>query len=285
MVNFSGGAGSFAAASRVVDRFGAAAVTLLAADTRSEADDWRPFMDAAAAHLGAEMVMLADGRDIWELATAKRAIPSVHKGFCSQVLKQDLLDRWYRDNCDPAETMQYVGFDWTEEHRLVRLRARRAPWQVDAPMMWDPPLSKTDALEMVAAAGLPNPLAYQLGLGHNNCLKYGCVKAGRSYWTQLLRLLPESYARSEAEESRMRTMLGGYSILTEKAGGVTRALPLAELRRRVEQQPDIFDDEADWGPCGCFDDDSTDQSRDVAPAVTVGVPVTLVASGRGARGG
>ena len=252
VVNFSGGAGSYAAAVRVAERFGPAEVTLLAADTSSEADDWRPFVDGAAESLGVELVMLCDGRDIWELATDMRTIPSVHKGFCSRVLKQELLDGWYDTHCDPADTVCYVGFDWSEEHRLTRMRARKAPWQVEAPMMWDPPLDKTEALTMIAEAGLTNPLAYDLGLPHNNCLKYGCVKAGRLYWQRLLQVLPESYARSETEEERMRDLVGDYSILQEKAAGRTRPLPLRILRERVERDQPMFG--GDWGACGCFAD-------------------------------
>ena len=55
VVQFSGGAGSWAAAKRVVERFGPEHVTLLCADTRSEHEDWRAFVDAAAADMGADV--------------------------------------------------------------------------------------------------------------------------------------------------------------------------------------------------------------------------------------
>jgi hypothetical protein len=45
-------------------------------------------------------------------------------------------------------------------------------------------------------------------------------------------VFPDRYAHAEAEEQRLRAELGDVAILRERRGGVTRPLPLTELRRR-----------------------------------------------------
>ena len=252
VVQFSGGAGSWAAARRVVDRYGASTTVLLCADTRSEHDDWRAFVDAAAADLGAELVMLDYGLDVWELAAKQRMIPNTRADFCSRILKRELLDAWRDKWCDPEICTIHFGFDWTEGHRLDRITERLAPWRCDAPLCWDPPLDKQQILDQLATSQLPFPTAYTLGLPHNNCLKYGCVKGGQAYWRRILEELPEAYARSEAAEEAMRAEIGDHAILRDRTGGTTTPVSLRTFRQRIEQQPRLFDP-TDWGSCACME--------------------------------
>ena len=254
VVMFSGGAGSAVAAARVVERHGPNSVVLLCADTRSEADDWRPFVDAAAAHIGARLVILDAGRDIWELALEQRAVPRQGMDFCSRLLKREPLAAWCRENAPDA--VQHFGFTWDEAHRFERVRARsRAP--VDAPCLWDVPpfrpLDKAQVLTIVAGwADVPTPHAYHLGLPHNNCLRYGCVRGGQGYWERLSRLAPDAYRRAEVGEERVRAVAGDYAVLRERVGGVSRPLPLRVFRERLEADPLRFAAD-DFGSCGCFE--------------------------------
>ena len=253
VVNFSGGAGSYAAAHRVVERFGAGDTVLLTADTMSEADDWLPFINAAAERLGAELVLLRDGRDIWQLARDKRIIPSNRVSVCTRNLKTAVMDQWRKANCDPQHTTCYFGFDWTEEHRLARVKAVLDPWQAEAPLLWAPVFTKDDALRLIEEHDLPFPMAYQLGLPHNNCLKYGCVKGGQAYWRAIYDQLPDVFARAEAKEQEMRDLVGHHSMLLDRQGGEPKPLPLSELRRRIEVRPSMLDVN-DWGSCSCMTD-------------------------------
>jgi hypothetical protein len=66
---------------------------------------------------------------------------------------------------------------------------------------------------------------------HNNCGGV-CVRGGQRHWRHLLDVFPDRYAHAEAEEQRLRAELGDVAILRERRGGVTRPLPLTELRRR-----------------------------------------------------
>ena len=251
VVQFSGGAGSWAAARRVVDRYGPDDVTLLCADTRSEHEDWRAFVDAAAADMGARLVILDGGATIWELAHEQHMIPNTMADFCSRILKREPTAAWLDAHCDKATTIVYLGFDLTEVHRLEATLAHRQGWHCELPLMWEPVTDKADILAELEASALPFPTAYILGLPHNNCLKFGCVKGGQAYWERLLRQVPAAFARAEAEEERFRAERGDYAILRDRRGGVTKPLSLRVFRERLQCQPSLFDS-TDDGSCACF---------------------------------
>ena len=271
LINFSGGAGSWMAARRVAERHGTDDLVLLTADTGSEGDDWHEFVMAAAADVGGELVIVR-GRysDLWEGAMERKIMPSVWHGWCTIEQKIKPMEEWREANCLPERTTIYFGYDWTEEHRLERSRERLAAdgWRsVDAPLMWQPIVSKAEVLAELKASGLPYPRAYELGIAHNNCLATGCFKQGESAWRQLLRLMPEVYAESEAKEQEFIQHLQSEGREHRKVGMIYRrpqrnsvvggeVLTLREFRLRVEQQGDLFaggGNDDDWGSCGCFE--------------------------------
>ena len=118
VVQFSTGAGSAEVAYRAVERHGARNVTLMTADTLIEDEDnWR-FATEVHAQLGCEWLRVADGRTPMQLAKAQRFIPNDRAAHCSRILKRELLRRYLDALFDPADTIVYLGFDWTEERRL-----------------------------------------------------------------------------------------------------------------------------------------------------------------------
>ena len=249
VVQFSGGAGSWYAARRVARRYGPDNVVLLCADTRSESYDWEEFVRAAAADVGAELVVVSAGVDWWTLADERGMIPNTRAGFCTEELKVDVLASWIGEHA-PDATL-HVGFDWTEEHRLEAMRRRWAPTPVEAPLLWSPMVDKVWVTERLLDSALPAPRAYRQGLPHNNCLRFGCAKAGLSYWVRLLEVAPETFARSERQEQKFRRTHGkDVAILRDRRGGKTRPLPLGQLRERHESGENLPRQE--WGACGCF---------------------------------
>ena len=257
LVQFSGGATSYVAAKRVVELYGVDDTLLITANTQSEAEDWKVFVKAVSKKLKVQCVILTKGLDIWELAYEHKMIPNQFRGFCSRILKKELIDAYINVACR-EDAILYYGFDWLEEHRLERVRERVYPRQAEAPLMWPPAVEHGEAIEMIKEDGLPMPMAYELGLPHNNCLKYGCVKGGHAYWKQILEKLPDVYALSEHKENELRKIIGNYAIMKKTEGGVTRALSLTEFRESLEaaeafrkEEFEWFDDE-DFGPCGCF---------------------------------
>jgi len=72
VVMFSGGAGSWATAKLVAERHGTDGLTLLFADTKIEDEDTYRFLHEAAANVGGELVVTAEGRTPWEVFKDRR---------------------------------------------------------------------------------------------------------------------------------------------------------------------------------------------------------------------
>lgn len=256
IVMWSGGITSWAVARLVVERHGTDNVTLLFADTKIEDEDLYRFNEQAVAQLGMELTTVADGRDPWQVFEDKKWLGNTRIAQCSFELKLKPCEDWLESNTDPADTVLYVGVDWTETHRLPAIVKGWQPWTVKAPLTEPPYQDKQQLLAEARAAGLEIPRLYRLGFAHNNC-GGACVKGGQAQWARLLEVFPERFARAEAAEQKMRRLLGkDVSILRDRTGGDTKPLTLTVLREGIEasrsQQPTF--DELDWGGCGCFTD-------------------------------
>src|SRR3990167_10705781 len=125
VVLYSGGVGSYCAAKRVIARHGTA--TLLFTDTKTEDADLYRFLDDSEKALGVQVTRIADGRDIWQVFKDRRFLGYSRVDPCTDILKPQQSRKWLTANSDPAETVVYIGYDWTEPHRLERLAARWKP--------------------------------------------------------------------------------------------------------------------------------------------------------------
>lgn len=247
VVMFSSGAGSAMAAKLVAERHGTDRLTLLFADVNGEHPDNYRFLHEAHRWIGGDLEIIDNGgRTIWDVFRDVRFLGNTRIDPCSRVLKREPMRRWLDENCGPEETVIYLGFDWTEEHRLDRALRFWDPWTVEAPLMWEPMIDKDQALKTMAAAGLEPPWLTRQGFPHANC-GGACVKAGIKQFKQLLKMNPDTYRRWEEEEMR-RFLDKDISILRDRTGGKLRPLTLAELRQRTGE---VFEDE-EWGGCNCF---------------------------------
>lgn len=253
VVMFSGGLGSWAAATRVIAQHGTVHVTLLFTDTLMEDEDLYRFLDEAAVQLGVPITWIAEGRTPWQVFFDKRFLGNSLVDPCSRILKRERCDDWLTAHCDPARTICYVGIDWSEEHRFTKLATRHAAegWTYQAPMCDPPYLTKTQMAEQLAAAGLTLPYLYTLGFAHNNCGGF-CVKAGQGHFAKLLETMPDRYRWHEAMEQEIRAFLGkDVSILTDRRGdGKKKPLTLKAFRESLEAGGDC--DRFEIGGCGCF---------------------------------
>lgn len=253
LIQFSTGAASAEVAWRVVAEHGPGDVILLTADTRAEDDDnWR-FAKEVVARLGCEWVTLADGRTPMQVGRDRSCVPNNRMAVCSEILKRKLLNDYQAEHFDPASTIVYLGYDWTEPHRVEAARKHWAPWVVECPLTQPPYLWKQQILDLFRERGIEPPRLYGYGFQHANC-GGACVRGGQAQWQLLLRVNRTRYLEWEAEEETSRAELGkDVSILRDRASGQTRALPLRQFRERIEQQPSLFDAD-DWGACGCLMD-------------------------------
>lgn len=253
IVQFSGGIGSWAVARRIADRHGVDDLVLLFADVKTEDDDLYRFNRDAAEDIGIPLVVVSDGRTPQQVLRDNRWLGSSRIAPCSHLLKQRMCRQWLKANTDPAETVLYVGIDWSEIHRLPAIQRNWAPWNVEAPLTQPPYRDKYQLIHEAKNRGLTPPRLYGMGFPHNNC-GGACVRAGQAQWAHLLREFPERFASWEEFENEMRIELGDVAILRDRRGGETRPLPLSKLREMIEsrerQQPALDID--DWGGCGCM---------------------------------
>jgi len=263
---FSGGIGSWAAAKMVAATFGTDNLYLVFTDVKGntesphigEDEDTYRFLDDAVKNIGGTYIYINEGRDIWEVFKDKKFLGNSRLAHCSFDLKQKPARKWLNENCDPNDTIVYVGIDWTETHRLPAIVKNYKPYKAVAPlaepyyhtedkMYYD----KQELIEWAEAEGLKTPRLYSLGFSHNNC-GGGCVRAGQAQFKKLLEIMPERFAMWEAKEQEIIKHIGkDVSILMDMKDGLRRSLPLIELRRRVEDQPQLIDND-DLGGCGCF---------------------------------
>lgn len=248
---FSSGVGSAVAAWRVAQRYGTDDLTLLFADVNGEHHDNYRFLEEASEWIGVAPTIIAnDGKTIWDIFRQERYLGNTRIDPCSKLLKRVPMRRWLDQNCAPAATVAYIGFDWTEEHRRHNAGRYWAPWTMDCPLMWEPMLDKADAMALLSDVGIEPPWLTRQGFPHANC-GGGCVKAGIGQFKHLLKVAPETYAQWEREEAALRQSLGDVAILRDRRGGTTKPLSLRNLRLRVEAEPTLFAGE-DWGGCGCL---------------------------------
>ncbi len=250
IVMMSGGEESYGTGKLVVRDHGPEDATLLFADTRSEDEDLYRFLPQAATDIGAELVTVADGRDIWQVMEDERFLGNSRIDPCSKILKRQILRKWLDNNCHPEWTTVYIGYRHDEDGRIAKCLAYWHPWHVEFPLA-EANVVKCDIRRWLDEAGIDPPRLYDDGFHHNNC-GGGCIKAGIGQFVHLLKNRPESFARWEAGEGRLRDMLGDVAILRDRRQGVTKTMPLHVLRERVLAGETDLGRFEPMSACGCF---------------------------------
>lgn len=248
IVNMSGGVCSAWAARRVVDRHGPEGVVLLFADVLIEDPDLYRFNTQVAEWIGIPITRISKELTPWQLFAKEGMIGNNRAPLCSVRLKREMLDKWSRENAMELTATIYVGLDWTEGGRVDALRSARPTWRIEAPMAEAPIWDKCKMLDELRKVGIEPPRLYALGFPHNNCGGF-CVKAGHAQFALLLRKLPALYAWHEAEEEKCRQIVGDFSVMKDRRGGVSKTLTMKQFRDRVEAGESF--DRDDWGGCGC----------------------------------
>ena len=257
VVMFSGGICSWAAARRVADRYGIADMTLLFADTLIEDEDLYRFLHEAAFDIGLPVTHIADGRTPWQVFHDVKFIGNSRIDPCSKILKRGQCDQWLEQNCDPTDTIVYLGFSWDETGRFKTTQARYAAkgWVAEAPLCWAPAWTRIEIDAALADTGIPRPRLYDMGFPHNNCGGF-CIKAGQGAFALLLEKMPRRYMHHALEEEQFRFENGkDVSILRDRSGGVTKPLTLLALKEKIRLKQH---DATDMGGCGCFSDEALD---------------------------
>ncbi|MFF1693060.1 hypothetical protein ACFVXC_05460 [Streptomyces sp. NPDC058257] len=248
VIQFSGGLGSFGAALRVAEKHGTSSMTLLIADTKAEDEDLWRFADDVSRLLGVPLTKVADGRDPWQVFRDQRFLGNDRITPCTTWLKQKPCRAWMKEHAPIGDSIVYIGIEKTKRDRarIPAIARNWRPWRVQFPLCnrWEPELSKEASkarlMDLSRWYGIEPPRLYALGYEHNNCAGL-CVRAGQKQWKLTLDVQPEKFAYAEGQEQAIRDLLGKpVSMLRQTRQGITRPLPLSELRRQHQ---------AATGPC------------------------------------
>lgn len=249
IISFSGGMGSFAEAKACVDKFGKENVTLLFADTMMEDEDLYGFLGECVAFLGCELVTLTDGRTPFEIFKDVKFMGNSMVDPCSKLLKREPLNKWFKKNYQPEEAEMHLGIDYSEEHRLVRVKERSLPYIYRSTLVEDGRIINKNFSEQF---GIKRPRLYNWKLGHNNCGGF-CIKAGLGHYKALFEASPERYAEFEAKEADVYESIGAvYPFLKKTEDKVLRRLTLKQYREEyLEPNLVSLEDSQEYGGCGC----------------------------------
>lgn len=246
IVFYSGGAGSYVAAKRVVEE--CEEVILLFTDTKIEDEDLYRFLEQSQKKLGVPLVTIADGRDPWQVYKDTRYIGNTRGARCSIDLKRKVARQYIDDNY-PEATLHF-GIDLMEQHRAEGIQKVWEGYKCSFPLFQEPYLNKNTILEALQEDGLELPRLYKMGFSHNNCGGF-CVKAGQGHFANLLKEKPEYYLECEQKEIQVYEHIGAVRpFLRQTVNGELQYVTLRQFRESIEAggQVDLFD----IGGCGCF---------------------------------
>src|SRR5437773_8401807 len=133
VVQYSGGIGSWAATQRVIAAHGTANLVLLVADTRVEDPDLWRFVHDSTVHIGVKPTVVSDGRTPFEVFRDQRFLGNSRLAPCSAILKQRPSRAWLNEHADLADTVLYVGIDWSETRRIPAIVRGGTPGTVRFP--------------------------------------------------------------------------------------------------------------------------------------------------------
>lgn len=252
IILYSGGLGSYFTAKRLLEQgIPKENIILLFTDTKYEDPDLYRFLKESTDFLGIPLTNYSDGRDIWQVFKDVKFLGNSRIDPCSRVLKRE-PSRKYIEQFKPSECKIYLGFDWTELHRLERAKKAWLPYEIDAPLCYKPYIDKRDMKRMIKEDGIELPFLYTRGLEHNNCSGF-CIKAGIGHYITVLTNMPERFLEFEKKEQEMRDYLNkDITVLRRVRNGEKVNITLRQLREEFEAGKLLQDELWDIGGCGCF---------------------------------
>lgn len=193
---------------------------------------------------------LVDGRDPWGVFIDKKYAGNTRHTDCNIELKGKPF-RYFIDYHFRGEDITiYMGFDWSEPHRLEKARNNYKGYKVES-LIADHPFSKGQLIQMIDDEELEVPRMYEQGFTHNNC-SGGCVKAGQGHWINMLKNRPDDYAYFEDRQNKMiaENPKLNRPFLRVTVDKVLNYMTLTDFKKHVAKggQCDLFD----FGGCGCF---------------------------------
>lgn len=230
--------------------------------------DWRAFLAELRERTMAalpELVWLVEGRDPWEVYRDERYVGNSRIDPCSKILKRQFMDRWRKENCNPATDRFAIGIGDHEAHRLygrdgkpgLKNRMAAEGWDFHAPLL-DEALCYAYPSIAFGPLSIERPSLYSFHYKHGNCGGF-CCKAGLAHYQNRYQRQPERYAYDAMMERKLIAFLNNEdaAMLRDRRGGVTRPLSLDAFAERMRRQPNkVYRMKRGESGCGCALDDA-----------------------------
>ena len=248
-VHYSGGLMSWGAAKLACDKYGPDNVVLLFSDVGTEDPDVYRFVIQGAAALGAhlEIVRANSGGAYlkpWDIALAKKVIPTWKTSICSGELKIKPAMKWEKVHLSPG-TPIVIGFSIEEQERIDRMKKRKDPYVYEFPLAEKPYTSVCQIRAWLDELNIDEPRMYSEGFNHANC-NGACFKAGLQHWARLYKERPDVFAYHEQKEREWQQATGKDMTVCYRNN---KPFALSQLRTLVDAgviEPAYF-----RLPCAC----------------------------------
>lgn len=217
-------------------------IVILHTPTLSEVEDSEKFRLKVARYLKIPMTVWGRGEDIWDLIDRYTAIPGQFMPFCTQMLKQQMKEEYFKYlKSIGEEWIEYVGYGPDEWRRVQKATARNEMMkrQVRFPL-FEMKISNEECKRIIRDEWkIELPSSYQT-LKHNNCIP--CFKGGKEYFKAIWRYYPNEYERAAVKEEET-----GHKVFKD--------ISLRELAERFKNDKEWNDSQfqiADFLPCECW---------------------------------
>ena len=217
-------------------------IVLLHTPTLSECEDSEKFRLKVARYLKLPMTVWGRGEDIWEVIERNNAIPGQFMPFCTQQLKQQMKEEYYKYLKSIGEDfIEYVGFGVDEWQRMQRAvaRAEQKGRTVRFPLI-ENQIKSEDVKKIIQQEWkIELPTAYKT-LKHNNCIP--CFKGGKKYFYDVYKNYPNEYEKAMKKEEEV-----GYTVFKD--------ISLKELQMKFENDKQWEENQMtlnDFIPCDCW---------------------------------
>ena len=244
VVLFSGGAASSYVAYLLTQdkKIDKKDIVILHTPTLSECEDSEKFRLKVARYIKIPMTVWGRGEDIWDCIDRNGAIPGQFMPFCTQQLKQQMKEEYFKYLESIGETwIEYVGYGPDEWRRVQKSVARNEAMgrQVRFPL-FERKISSEECKRIIHDEwGIELPSAYN-SLKHNNCIP--CFKGGKEYFRAVWKNYPEQYQKAVEAEERC-----GYTVFKDKS-----LKELAEVFQNDKEWDDSQMNLSDFIPCECW---------------------------------
>lgn len=196
---FSGGITSAVACFYALKEFGDKCVIATIRLESEDDDNWRFMHDCENLLFHRKVVQLQhrEFKDPVQVFKKKKMFQMQGVGApCTMILKKQVREAFEKDY---RLFKQVFGYDSAEKSRAERFLANQPEIELVCPLI-DFKISKTDCFDFLKLVGIDPPKTY-LQFNNANCLKTGCIKAGKGYWNKYRSVYPDRFERmAELEE-------------------------------------------------------------------------------------